>query len=1326
MADPREDHLRYLLERTLELPAAVRGSFVAAKCGNDPELRQRLAAALVERGDAQFAEMAKEGAGAKEGGEAGVKQGAGGKGGAGTTGGTAAARADGDAPAPAPGPEREGVREAEGPEERPQPVSEHPPGTHIGPYTIHQPLGEGGFGTVYLAEQRTPVHRQVALKVLKPGMDSRQVVARFEQERQVLALMDHPNIAKVFDAGTTDRGLPYFVMELCRGAPLITFCDQHRQTVPQRLRLFTQICHAVQHAHSKGILHRDLKPSNVLVTVQDNATPTVKVIDFGIAKALTTPLTDKTLFTQAEQIIGTLQYMSPEQAEGSLDIDTRTDVYSLGVLLYELLTGSTPFVDPTRQEPSQPELHRRILQLDPPRPSTRLSQSGTALAALAAQRRTEPARLASTLRGELDWIAMKAIERDRTRRYATASELAQDVERYLQGEPVLAAPPSTAYRLRKFVHRHRTGVAAALAVFAALLTGAVAFAWQAQEARQQRDLARLAQRRAEDTALVMEDVFAGIDPSAEAELGMPLQDQLRQRLRASVAQLQGQQGDPLTRARLQTAFGRTLLALSDHREAETLLRQALRTRSEVLGPTHPDTVQVAESLAAAVLQLGRAGEAVAMLEELQAQGALADADLLLGMSYRADGRLERAIAAFERERARLQARGGPDTSDGLLALHCLGACYREAGRGADAIPLLREVLRRRTALLGKDHVDTLTTANSLAVAFTEAGETASALALYQETRTGLLERLQPDHQAVLNVNSNIAALLGRMGRAAEGVPLLEEAHRRCLQRYGPDHPDALRMAVALGRLLFSAGRPADGLAVLQQARPRLLAGGDESALAMECLIGEGRCLAHVGRAGEAVALLQPVLERRRVRLGEDDALTLRLLAECAGWQRQTGAFAAAQAILAQVLERQLRLFGEQHIDVAATRFEQGVTWFQQKESQQAIAAFAAVLPVRERELGPDHRDTVQTGANLGSAFWQAGQLDRSVPVLQAALQSAERGLGAGDETTLSVAQDLAVNLRDARRDDELLAHLRAWLPALLRQGLSGLRMSFAGWLVQRCQRDQALGEAVPVLEAICEQQRAAGVDEQQRLGVENNLAAAYWSARQFDRSVPLLQDLVARSKALLGEDALETRLRAVNLAVNLRDSGRAGEALPILEDLVGRVVRGELPGPPDFGFWRRELGKTQAACGQRDRCLQTVADYVAAARAGGGRLDSDLVNGGMILLDAGLHAQAEPLLRECLELRVAQQPDAWNTSFARVLLGSALHGLHRDQEARPLLEQGGRELRAGAAAVPPGARARLLETADRLLAFFADVGDAAGAEPWREWREELVAQGVRR
>jgi serine/threonine protein kinase/tetratricopeptide (TPR) repeat protein len=370
------------------------------------------------------------------------------------------------------------------------------PGSRIGAYKLLQPIGEGGMGSVFLAEQTQPVQRKVALKVIKPGMDSRQVIARFEAERQALALMDHPHIARVLDAGTTGSGRPYFVMELVKGIPITRYCDERRLTPKERLELFIPVCQAVQHAHQKGIIHRDLKAANVLIALYDGK-PVPKVIDFGIAKATGPKLTERTLFTEFGQVVGTLEYMSPEQAEfNQLDIDTRSDIYSLGVLLYELLTGTTPLDRKRLKGSSLLEVLRIIREEEPPRPSTRLS-AAEGLPSIAASRGLEPRKLSGLVRGELDWIVMKALEKDRNRRYETANSLALDLQRYLADEPVQACPPSAGYRLSKFARRNKGAVLAVATILVLLLGGSIGTTIGLLRARAERDQKEQARQQAE-------------------------------------------------------------------------------------------------------------------------------------------------------------------------------------------------------------------------------------------------------------------------------------------------------------------------------------------------------------------------------------------------------------------------------------------------------------------------------------------------------------------------------------------------------------------------------------------------------------------------------------------------------------------------------------------------------------------------------------------------------------------------------------------------------------------------------------------------------------
>jgi serine/threonine protein kinase len=493
-----------------------------------------------------------------------------------------------------------------------EPVLEEQPGTVIGPYKLLQQIGEGGMGVVFMAEQAHPVQRTVALKIIKPGMDTRQVIARFEAERQALAMMDHPNIAHVLDAGTTETGRPYFVMELVKGVPITKYCDEKQLSVRKRLELFKPVCEAVQHAHQKGIIHRDIKPTNVLVAEYDNrAVP--KIIDFGVAKATAQKLTERTMFTEFGQVIGTVEYMSPEQAKlNQLDIDTRSDIYSLGVLLYELLTGSTPFEPKRLREAAFDEVLRIIRDEEPPKPSTRLSTSET-LPSIAANRHTEPARLSKDLRGDLDWIVMKALEKDRTRRYDTASKFAEDVQHYLNDEAVSAWPPSAAYRFRKFAKKNKSIIATVAAIAAALVIGTCVATWQAIRAADAKEDAQLqaAQARAETAkaktviALLRElirsanpDELKGVEYTVRAmldEFSVDLQKRL--------------QGKPEVKMEIFSTIGKAYWRLGMSEQADPFLREALDLKRQTLGKEHEETAHDLVDYAWNLFEMGRLAEA---------------------------------------------------------------------------------------------------------------------------------------------------------------------------------------------------------------------------------------------------------------------------------------------------------------------------------------------------------------------------------------------------------------------------------------------------------------------------------------------------------------------------------------------------------------------------------------------------------------------------------------------------------------------------------------------------------------------------------------------
>jgi tetratricopeptide (TPR) repeat protein len=629
------------------------------------------------------------------------------------------------------------------------------------------------MGVVYLAEQVEPVERRVALKIIKLGMDTRQIVARFETERQALAVMDHPNIAKVFDAGATETGRPYFVMELARGIPITDYCDRHKLPTRERLELFIAVCQAVQHAHQKGVIHRDLKPSNILVVIQDDR-PVPKIIDFGIAKATDHRLAERTLFTEQGQLIGTPEYMSPEQAEMSgLDVDTRTDIYSLGVILYELLVGLLPFDAQKLRSAGFGEIQRIIRETEPPKASTRLSTQKETKAEIAAKRRTDAGSLVKLLRGDLDWITMKAMAKDRTHRYSTASELAADIKRHLRHEPVSAGPPSTVYRVRKYIRRHKLGVAAAAVVMLAVLIGTAGTTIGLLRAVRAEKKAVEEAATAQKVSDFLVDLFKVSDPSEARGNTITAREILDKGASQIDRELEAQ---PLVRARLMETIGTVYRSLGLYEQAKPMLEKALKLKKSIYGD---DNLGVADTLHN------------------------------LGIIYDDQGKYEEAASFFRQSLDIRSHKLGPDDPEVARSLNSLAIVYWNQEKYAEAEPLFERSLAIKEKALGPDHPDLANTLINLGILKHTQRKYEEAEAFFRRALAISEKKLGPEHPDLGTILNNLAALYEDQGRRAEAEPL----YARCLKIWekalGPDHPDVAIAVHNLANLYRNLGRYAE-------------------------------------------------------------------------------------------------------------------------------------------------------------------------------------------------------------------------------------------------------------------------------------------------------------------------------------------------------------------------------------------------------------------------------------------------------------------------------------------------------------------------------------
>jgi len=822
-------------------------------------------------------------------------------------------------------------------------------GTVIGRYRLLQKIGEGGMGEVWLAEQKEPVRRRVALKLVKAGMNTREVIARFESERQALALMDHPAIAKVFDAGSTPQGAPYFVMEYVAGVPITTYCDNHTLNTRERLELFVHVCEGVQHAHQKAIIHRDLKPSNILVTeVDGRAAP--KIIDFGVAKALTQKLTADTMFTRVGALVGTPEYMSPEQALSSgEDIDTRTDVYTLGIILYELLAGVPPL---DLRKIAFDEFLRRLREDEPPKPSTKIrTQDQATSAELAGRRDTEPRALAKQIRGDLDSIALKALEKDRSRRYGSPSDFAADIGRYLKNEAVLAVPPSIAYRASKFARRYRGALVTACAFALVLIVAAIVSIRQSIRANREAAVAQAVNDFLQNDLLAQASAANQSGSSAKPDPHL----EVRTALDRAAARMTGKfDRQPEVEASIRNTIGRTYMNLGLYAEARKQLELALNLHRRELGAENPKTLKTIGQLAGAASLQGKYPEAEALFSQaLEVQRRVLGPehpDTLYSMSNLANVRHRRgkdaqAEAEF-RQVVEIQRRVlGPEHPYTLGSMCYLAFVYRAQSKYTQAEAEFRQVVEIERRVLGAEHPDTLYSMNGLALTYYSQGKYAQAEGLEREILEIRRRILGPEHIDTLASTNNLAINYYAQGEFPQAEALYSQALEIQRRVLGPEHPSTL---ISMGNL---AG------AYVQE-----------------------------GKHAQAEALFKQTLDIQRRVLGPEHPITLGFMADLADAYESEGKYAQAEALFGETLDIQRRVLGPEHRDtlhtLSALAFmyqRQGKYIFAETNAEQALAG-------RKHAQGPENGDTMDAAADLALAYLSQRKFAESEPLAREAVE----------------------------------------------------------------------------------------------------------------------------------------------------------------------------------------------------------------------------------------------------------------------------------------------------------------------------------------------------
>ena len=1228
----------------------------------------------------------------------------------------------------------------------------------IGRYKILQKIGEGGMGVVFLAEQEKPIKRQVALKVIKSGANSKKVIARFESERQALALMDHQNIAKILDAGTTDDGLPFFAMELVNGIPLHRYCDQHRLSISQRLNLFIPVCKAVQHAHQKGIVHRDLKPSNVLID-HNQGKPIVKVIDFGLAKAVDhqTLLSDHSIQTDFGKVVGTVQYMSPEQAEsGKSNIDTRTDVYSLGVMLYELLTGSIPLDAGTIGDKALLRVLEIIRDQEPPRPSLRLAESSDSISQISERRQIAPRQLENILKGDLDWVVMKAIDKDRERRYESAASFADDINRYLRSDVVVARPPSTSYRLKKFVDRNRLLVGTVAAIAMLMVGGAAGTSWfayqaylaaqsekiqkeiafdKSEEADKQRRAAVEAKLDAEASAMRSAEVlkivttsFRSTNPNEGANAKMTA----REVLQNVVKTMEKSKLDGLGKADLLSTLSKSFYGLGEFKRAKSSAIEEISWREKAAEPNLDDIAVAKNSLALAHSALGENKESLLILEQLlKAAKAKPDATLLqiaefennLAVEYSNFGRLDDSIELHRKVMDLRIKELGIEHIDTIHSLANLANTLQKASRFDESKSLLEQATMQLKKTLADDHPNLLMAMGNLAIVYQLTGELDKSVAQHEYTLAKRKAKLGPEHPDTLLNMSNLGIALVSAGRPKDAIDLYQQALPSLNKSLGANHPTTLAVLNNLADSLLTIGKVKDAIPVFEQAvKAMTQIYGKEHPDSIFIIGNLARAYAMDGQNDKSAEQYENLLKDSDVLLGPKHQTTVITLSNLAVTYSNAGKVDKALSLTRKAYDATKQVMGPEHPLTLTNLNNLAMVLRAAGYLDEATMICRQAVELRTKKFGLDHPSSLEASANLALLYVETGKYDQAVPLLKSTTQRMKRILGDSHPTTLVVMGNLAVASQAIGQLEESIAIHRETSKILSEK--SGpdhpSTLTVLNNLASALQAAGKLDEAGEVLLSVSKRfEKKLGAEHPLTLNSNQSVAYLYWQQKEFDKALEMAKANLESKIRVLGPDHPETRESEMTIGMILRDTGMLDEAISLLE----KVARG--PVHNKLRTIRKELREAYAKANQTEKLKALALDDLKIARenlpADSIALANALVLVGTELNKIGEFETSVEVLRETYEIRKRELPVLWVTANTQSVLGEAYLGQKKYELAQPLLEQGFEKLMKQNQQIPLIYRkVRLTEAIERLIKLAKETDDSESLSKLKKQRESIV------